>query len=128
MHVSQTPPSPIKRRKVLIVEDSALIRMTVVDMIEEIGLPYLEAANANEALQTIERDPEIDILLTDLGLPGMSGAQLVEQAKKVRPDLMVVIASGYSDEILPEDKNVEHAAYLQKPFTLAQLRSALGEA
>jgi signal transduction histidine kinase/CheY-like chemotaxis protein/CHASE3 domain sensor protein len=117
----------VKSRKVLVVEDSTLIRMTVVDMVEEIGLPYAEAGNADEALQIIEQDPEISILLTDLGLPGMSGAQLVRQAKKIRPDLVVVIASGYSDETLPEDKSVEHTAYLQKPFTLIQLRAALGE-
>ena len=126
LHIMAAKPRT-KSRKVLIVEDSTLIRMTVADMVEEIGLPYAEAGNADEALQIIEQDPDISILLTDLGLPGMSGAQLVQQAKKLRPDLMVVIASGYSDELSGEEKRVSHAAYLQKPFTMAQLRAALDD-
>ncbi|HEY2016934.1 MAG TPA: response regulator, partial [Bryobacteraceae bacterium] len=120
------PAARATRGKVLIVEDSTLIRMTMVDMIEEIGLPYAEAANGQEALAHIESDPEINILMTDLGLPGISGEQLVQQAKKIRPELRVIVASGYS-EVPSADGGPAGAAYLQKPFTLDQLRAALGE-
>jgi CheY-like chemotaxis protein len=113
-------------RKVLIVEDSALIRMTIADMIEEIGLPYVEAAAAQEALAMLAAHPDIGILLTDLGLPGMSGSELVQQALKLRPGLRVIVASGYSEPGTPASQDLGNAAYLRKPFTLPQLREALG--
>jgi hypothetical protein len=110
-------------KKILVVEDSSLIRMTTIDMVEEIGRPYREAANASEALSILESDSDIDVLLTDLGLPGLSGADLIQQACKLRPHLKVIVASGYSEEAgqsLPSE-----AMWLQKPFTLEQLRAAL---
>jgi CheY-like chemotaxis protein len=109
----------------LIVEDSALIRMTIVDMIEEIGLPYVEAGAAQEALAMLAAHPDIDVLLTDLGLPGMSGDELVQQALKLRPGLKVIVASGYSEPGTPASQEFVNAAYLRKPFTLPQLREAL---
>jgi len=116
-----------KKSKVLIVEDSALIRMTIVDMVEEIGLRYAEAGAAQEALGILAADPDIDVLLTDLGLPGMSGAELIHQAVKLRPGLKIVVASGYSEPVSSERGSLGEAVYLQKPFTLPQLREALGE-
>jgi CheY-like chemotaxis protein len=124
---SEASTAALSNRKVLIVEDSALIRMTMVDMIEEIGLPYAEAATADEALTRLSADPQINVLLTDLGLPGMSGAELVRQAQKLRPNLRVVVASGYSEPETSGLQNLGHAAYLRKPFGLAQLREALGD-
>jgi signal transduction histidine kinase/CheY-like chemotaxis protein/CHASE3 domain sensor protein len=110
--------------KVLVVEDSALIRLTTVDMIEELGMGCAEAANGPEALALLRDDADIGILLTDLGLPGMSGLQLVGEARKLRSDIRVVVASGYSEAALPEGA-IPNASYLQKPFTLDQLREAL---
>ncbi len=112
-------------RKALIVEDVALIRMTTVDMMEELGFEALEAGLASDALKILESDPGIGILLTDLGLPGMSGGELSAAARKLRPDLRIVIASGYSAETAAEGVPND-AVYLQKPFDLPQLRRALG--
>ncbi len=112
-------------RKALIVEDVALIRMTTVDMMEELGFEALEAGLASDALKILESDPGIGILLTDLGLPGMSGGELSAAARKLRPDLRIVIASGYSAENAAEGVPSD-AVYLQKPFDLPQLRRALG--
>ena len=120
-------PAPARRGKVLVVEDVLLIRMATMDMIEQIGFSGLEAGDATEALALLRQDTEIEILLTDLGLPGMSGRQLVEEARRLRPGLKVIVASGYSTEARtggrPEDKDIVH---LVKPFDLAQLRKALG--
>jgi signal transduction histidine kinase/DNA-binding response OmpR family regulator len=110
-------------RKALIVEDSALIRMTMVDMVEEIGMAFAEAGNARDALEVLQRDADIDVLLTDLGLPGMSGAELVQQARKLRPHLKVIVASGYSEPEI-DSGQLAGTVYLRKPFTLMQLKEA----
>lgn len=112
-----------KGAKILIVEDSALIRHTTVDMVTDLGFRVAEAADATEALNVLRRDSDVSILLTDLGLPGMSGGELVREARKLRPDLAVVAVSGYSEPMGSE--RVEDANYLQKPFTLEQLRDVL---
>jgi CheY-like chemotaxis protein len=118
------PPAPVAARKALIVEDVALIRMTTVDMMMELGFETLEAGNGTEALKMLEEDPSIDLLLTDLGLPGMSGGQLSAAARALRPDLKIVIASGYSAESASEGVP-PNANFLQKPFDLLQLRRAV---
>jgi signal transduction histidine kinase/DNA-binding response OmpR family regulator len=116
-----------RRGKILVVEDVLLIRMATVDMIEQIGFETVEAGDGAEALALLQNDPAIEILLTDLGLPGMNGRQLVEEALRLKPGLKVIIASGYSTEVgaggRPEDKGLVH---LTKPFDLGQLRRALG--
>jgi signal transduction histidine kinase/DNA-binding NarL/FixJ family response regulator/CHASE3 domain sensor protein len=112
------------RLKVLVVEDSALIRMTTMDMVADLELDCIEAANGTDAVTVLKNDSRIDVLLTDLGLPGMSGAQLVQEARKLRPGIRVVVASGYSEEYAPGDVLTD-VFRLQKPFTLDQLRVAL---
>ena len=79
-----------RRGKVLVVEDVALIRVTTIDMVEQLGFEAVEAADAHEALSLLQQDDAIAILLTDLGLPGMSGRQLVEEALRLKPSLKVV--------------------------------------
>ncbi|HEY1709264.1 MAG TPA: CHASE3 domain-containing protein [Rhizomicrobium sp.] len=118
------PPAPATPRKALVVEDVALIRMTTVDMLAELGFETLEAGNGAEALKMLEDDSSIDLLLTDLGLPGMSGGALSAAARVLRPDLKIVIASGYSSESASEGVP-EDATFLQKPFDLLQLRRAV---
>ena len=72
-----------------------------------------------------KQDAEIEILLTDLGLPGMNGRQLVEEALRLKPALKVIIASGYSDREAGDDKLAGAADHLTKPFDLEQLKRVL---
>lgn len=106
--------------KVLVVEDVALIRITTVEMVEAIGFAAAGAADAPQALAMLKEDDGISILLTDLGLPGMSGRQLVEEALRLKPALKVVVASGYREEGFGD-----HIGVLRKPFDLQQLQKAL---
>ena len=113
------------RRKVLVVDDEVLVRMATVEMVSECGLAVDEAGDGAEALRRLADDPEIDVLVTDLGLPGMPGAELIRQARAARPSLAIVVASGYSrdgtvDAGLPED-----AVFLSKPFDVVGLRRAI---
>jgi CheY-like chemotaxis protein len=127
--VQAAPPSPqaaARRGKILVVEDVMLIRMATVDMVEQIGFTAAEAGDGAEALAILQRDPEIEILLTDLGLPGMSGRQLVQEARRLRSDLKVIVASGYSTESAAGGWPDGEITHLTKPFDLGQLRRALG--
>ena len=113
---------PGARPKVLVVEDVVLIRMTTVEMVEEIGFPTAEAGSGPEALSLLQSDPDIAILLTDLGLPGMTGRQLMEEALRLKPKLKVIIATGYGSA---SGQTSIPATHLAKPFDIEQLRRAL---
>jgi signal transduction histidine kinase/DNA-binding response OmpR family regulator len=113
------------KTKILVVEDVALIRMTTVDMVEELGYRAVEAADGPQAVILLKQDADIAILLTDLGLPGMSGNELVEHARELRPDVRIVVASGYSSDGQPGTTTLEGARFLAKPFDMEQLRRAL---
>lgn len=113
--------------RVLIVEDDVIIRMSTVDMAEGLGLICTEAGNGADALERLENDESINILLTDLGLPGMKGRELVAEARKRRPDIKIVVASGYSgnDDETSDDPTI---VFLGKPFDSTRLRAALTKA
>jgi signal transduction histidine kinase/DNA-binding response OmpR family regulator len=122
--VPQAPAPDAPRRKVLIVEDEALIRMTTVDMAAELGFDTCEAGDGAAALALLQADPAIDILLTDLGLPGMSGQQLVTDALRLRPDLKVIVASGYSTPAAGAELPPGTVS-LAKPYDIGTLKRAL---
>jgi len=94
-------------------------------MVEQIGFVTAEAGDGAEALAILQQDDAVDILLTDLGLPGMNGRQLVEEALRLKPGLKVIIASGYSTNEEEGAKLPDTVGYLTKPFDMAQLRRAL---
>jgi signal transduction histidine kinase/DNA-binding response OmpR family regulator/CHASE3 domain sensor protein len=112
-------------KKALVVEDMALIRMTTVDMLAEIGLDALEAGDGKSALEFIDNDPEIDVMIADLGLPGMSGRELVAEVRRRRPDLKIVIASGDTDGKTRSEDVLAGVVFLAKPYDIEQLRRAV---
>lgn len=111
--------------RVLLVEDDFLIRLNTVDMLEELGHGTVEAASAEEALQALEQQ-EFDILLTDMGLPKMSGTDLAIQVRMGRPAISVIFATG--NHQLPEVPGEGKTILLQKPFGLAELQEAIDAA
>lgn len=122
---STHPAQPVvSKGKVLVVEDIGLIRMTTVEMVEELGLITAEAGTGLEALAILEGDRDVTILLTDLGLPGMSGHKLIQEALRINGSLKIIVASGYSSEHdageLPPG-----AIQLMKPFDIEHLKRAL---
>ena len=104
---------------ILVVEDDAIVRMLIVDVLEELEFKVLEAADAEEALKVVE-DPHqtIDLMMTDVGLPDMDGKQLAAKVRELRPTLPILFASGYAENIdVPTDMQV-----IAKPFSIDQLR------
>jgi CheY-like chemotaxis protein len=109
---------------VLVVEDEFLIRMNTVNMVAEAGYDTLEASNADQALEILERHPEIAIVLTDINMPGsLNGIGLAETVAEQWPNVRVVLTSGrylLRDEDLPDDDR-----FIVKPFDEEQLSNVL---
>jgi signal transduction histidine kinase/DNA-binding response OmpR family regulator len=116
---------PARFKKALIVEDMALIRMTTVDMLAEIGLDAAEAGDGQSALDLLDGDPEIDVVIADLGLPGMSGRELVAEIRRRRPELKIVVASGDTDGKTRSEDALAGVVFLPKPYDIEQLRRAV---
>jgi PAS domain S-box-containing protein len=108
--------------RVLLVEDDPDIRRCTAGMLAHLGFAVIEAGNGMEALKHIEAQP-VDVLVTDLSLPGMQGSELAERALIYRPDLAIVFASGY-DANGPAQK-IAGAICLLKPYDEQALRKAV---
>ena len=88
-------PSPAST--ILVVEDDAIVRMLIVDVLEELEFQVLEAADAEEALVLVQNTAQlIDLMMTDVGLPDMDGKQLATKARELRPALIPLRWSGTS--------------------------------
>ncbi|MBV9862344.1 MAG: PAS domain-containing protein [Alphaproteobacteria bacterium] len=111
---------------VLVVEDDDNVRELSLELLRELGYNVLEAADAPAALQLIERQPGIDLLFTDIGLPGMNGRQLAEEARRRRPELKVLFTSGYANPALVHGGRLDPGVQIiVKPFTYAGLSAKL---
>ncbi|MFN7104071.1 MAG: response regulator, partial [Pseudorhizobium sp.] len=116
--------APMPTYRVLLVEDDFLIRMSTADMLADLGHQVEEAANAEEALTLLESG-SFDILMTDYGLPGLSGGEFARKARALAPDIGVVFATGRDH--IPEDGAVEGAMLLKKPFVTEEIAKAFSE-
>jgi len=105
--------------RVLLVEDEDLIRALAEQILVDRGYRVLPAANASEALEVVSRESEpIDLLLTDVVMPGSSGGDLAQRLLRHHPEMKVLYMSGYSDSlILRYGVLQERSAFLQKPFS-----------
>jgi nitrogen-specific signal transduction histidine kinase/ActR/RegA family two-component response regulator len=107
---------------VLVVEDNPTVQSFAIQCFRDLGYRIFEAEDAPRALQLLKVHPEIDLLFTDIGLPGMNGAQLAVEAVRHRPDLKVVYTTGYAGAILPAADTLQtEIAVLAKPFTRDKL-------
>ncbi|MGF0237917.1 response regulator [Rhodococcus sp. IEGM1300] len=104
---------------ILVVEDDAIVRMLIVDVLEELEFKVLEADGSEQALAILKAlDQRIDLMMTDVGLPGMDGRQLALKARELRPALPILFASGYAESIeVPDGMFI-----IGKPFSIDQLR------
>ncbi|KRB53413.1 histidine kinase [Rhizobium sp. Root708] len=118
----QTAPTLDRPRRVLLVEDEMLIRMAEADMLEELGYEALEAQSAEEALPILENGG-VDVVISDLGLPGMSGEDFCREVRRRWPNVGIIFATGMNRG--PELENPAKTALLAKPHGLAELKQAL---
>lgn len=114
------------QQTLLLVEDDPLVRMTLVEGLTDAGYRVLEAEDAEAALNLLARQPEIDVLLTDINLPGTDGFDLAHAARQLRPRLPVLYASGRFRAAEP-GRGLPGAPFLAKPFSVARAAEVIGK-
>jgi len=125
----QKPTEDSSGQTVLVVEDDEEVRVVAVSMISGMGYKFIEAENALQAMQVLAGDDRIDVLFTDVIMPGkIRGPQLAVEAHKMRPGLKVILTTGYNDIV---DTDVQAAGLefglLRKPYRRAALAKALSD-
>src|SRR5206468_3437877 len=129
---SDAPPEVLRGSEtILLVEDEAPVRAVTRQLLERNGYTVLEAPDGPAALALVDGgggDPHVDLLLTDVIMPGMSGRELANQLKARRPELHVLFMSGYTDDAVVRHGMLEPGlAYLEKPFRPANLLKKVRE-
>ena len=106
---------------IVLVEDDKAVREMVTEVLSQLGYNILSAENAPDALKILEKG-KVDLLLTDVILPGLNGKELFLYASSLHPELKVLYMSGYADEIMGEGGVLDaDVAFIQKPFTIDNL-------
>ncbi|MCF8976137.1 response regulator, partial [Pseudomonas edaphica] len=118
-----------KRETILIVDDEPSIRMLVADVLSNLGYATLEAADGVDGLKILQSDAVVDLLITDVGLPGgMNGRQMAGVGRKSRPNLPVLFITGYAESAVLKDVHLEPCTHvLTKPFGLDVLTSMVAD-
>ncbi|MDO8837081.1 MAG: response regulator [Vicinamibacterales bacterium] len=115
------------RKTILLVDDQADVRRILKRMLSSLGYAVLAAEGGDEAL-SLEREHEdrIDVLLTDLEMPGMDGRQLAAEVRRRRPDIGVLFLSGQPDDLAPDIRGDQNESdFLLKPCTMNELSRSL---
>ena len=124
-------PSELSRAEsnetVLVVEDEDTVRLLVVDVLDELGYDAHEATDAEAALRVLESNARIDLLVTDVGLPGLNGRQLADRARELRPGLKILFITGYAHNAAVGNGLLEPGMeVVTKPFAVEQLVDKIG--
>jgi PAS domain S-box-containing protein len=121
---------PRGHETILVAEDDPFVRSSVILRIESLGYSVVAAVNGNDALLKLRANPEIDMLFTDIVMPGgISGWELADQAREIRPGLPVVYSSGYALEMLAQQGRAPAQSFiLVKPYRKVELAERLREA
>ncbi len=113
---------------ILVVEDDPDVREMIVGILSDLGYQTLVAADGPEALAILNRDRSVDLLFTDIVMPaGMSGAELARQASRLRPDLKVLLSSGYTREAHQKRSARFEFPFIAKPYRPTALEQKLEE-
>lgn len=107
---------------VLVVEDDTAVRMLIADVLAELGYSAIEVGDSRGALPVLQSDAQLDLMVTDVGLPGVDGRRLAEIARQHRPGLKVLFVTGYAQHATVRDQFLgANMAMITKPFTLDDL-------
>lgn len=105
-------------RTVLVVDDDPTVLGVLADMLESLGCNVVTAEGGHEALNRLSTVPQIEILITDINMPGMDGHELAQRAKKARPELQILQLSG-------RERRIHGLPMIKKPFSLDDLAETM---
>jgi CheY-like chemotaxis protein len=133
-HEADETPAPARAlpgagEKVLVVDDEPSVRLLITETLEELGYDWLEAEDGAAALKFLQLPGRIDLLITDVGLPGgMNGRQLADAALVARPGLKVLFITGYAETAVIGDNTLQPNMHIvTKPFALETLGRRIKE-
>jgi two-component system cell cycle sensor histidine kinase/response regulator CckA len=109
---------------VLLVEDEPMVRGVAERALTRHGYTVITADNGEDALEVLARNEPIDLLISDVVMPGMDGPTMVREARQSRPDLKILFMSGYAEEQLRKSIDIENVNFLPKPFSVTDLAEA----
>ena len=111
---------------ILVAEDEAMLRIIAVEMLEDAGFEVFEAGDGVEALELLKVNPQIALLISDIKMPRMDGYALVQEGLSFKPDLKVLLMTGYAQDP-PAHLQARGIQTLHKPFNLDKLCQMAGE-
>jgi PAS domain S-box-containing protein len=112
---------------VLIVEDQAMVRLLIVEVLNDLGYRSLETADSAAALRILESSQRIDLLISDIGLPGLNGRQLADAARVQRPKLKILFVTGYAETAAGKSFLEPGMEIIAKPFAMEALADRVRE-
>ncbi|MGI4793195.1 MAG: PAS domain S-box protein [Janthinobacterium lividum] len=120
-------PRAVQGETVLVVDDEPTIRMLVTEVLEDLGYTAIEAADGVAGVKVLQSDVRIDLLVTDVGLPGgMNGRQVADAGRAVRPELKVLFITGYAENAVLSHSHLDPGMHvLTKPFAMEALASRI---
>jgi two-component system cell cycle sensor histidine kinase/response regulator CckA len=132
-------PAPARRQKettgelwgtgtILLVEDEATVRAVAERALTRHGYTVLTAENGEAAIEILEREKRVDLMVSDVVMPTMDGPTTAREARKIQPDLPILFISGYAEEQLRQSIDLERVAFLAKPFSVQKLAEAARDA
>ena len=111
---------------VLVIEDDSAVRMLIVEVLSDLGVTIIEAGDADEALPHIDGDARIDMIVSDVGLPGLNGRKLAELARQKRPRIPILFVTGYAEGVQDREAFLgDGMDMLAKPFQNDQLAARI---
>ena len=109
---------------VLLVEDEPMVRSVAERALTRHGYSVITADNGEDALEILGRNEPVDLLISDVVMPGMDGPTMVREARATRPELKILFMSGYAEEQLRKSIDIENVNFLPKPFSVIELAEA----
>jgi CheY-like chemotaxis protein len=123
-HEEQAIAADAPKVRILLVDDDAEVRTVTAAYLTEMGHRVVEAADGSSALDIVKADDQLDVLIADFAMPGMTGTDLADKAREVRSDLGILLVTGYADPKRVPDGYL----MLHKPFSRIDLATKVGEA
>jgi len=112
--------------RVLLVEDEDMVRAVAERALTRAGYTVTTASDGDEGLEIVASGAEFDMIVSDVVMPAMDGPSMVREVRKLRPDLPVLFMSGYAEEQLRKEIDIDSVEFLPKPFSVQQISDKVG--